>query len=157
MISGQLQQALPCTIIWEWVKGHQTRGVGNKWNLEVALNNFCDKKAEGARLLIHEGDTDPFFPDQKIGITRQGGQFHGSPRDAIMEATHDLELKQYICTKSSWTSEIFDSLDWEGFRSYMQSITSVRQTNVIKMTHEWIHDGHQKDVDASMSSRMCAH
>ena len=57
------------------------------------LNNFCDKKSEGARSLMQEGDSVPFFLDQKIGITRLGERLHGSPRGGILEATHDLDLK----------------------------------------------------------------
>ena len=41
----QLQEALPCVIQWDWVKGHQTQGEGKKWKLNVALNTFCDKKS----------------------------------------------------------------------------------------------------------------
>ena len=57
-----------------------------------------------------------------------------------------MDLKQYICTKSSWTSAIFDTVDWEGFNTFMHSINNTRKTNVIKMTHDWIHDGHQKTL-----------
>ena len=104
------------------------------------------KKLNEPDHLINGGCIDPFSPDQKIGITRLEERLHGSPREVIMEATHDLDLKQYICTKSSWTSEILDTVDWEGFNTFMNSINSIRQTNVIKMTHDWIHDGHQKTL-----------
>ena len=89
----RLQEALPSNIIWEWVKGHQTQGVGHKWKLEVALNNFCDKKSEQTRLIEHMVDPDPFFPDQKIGIPRLGKRFHESPREEILDSTHDLDLR----------------------------------------------------------------
>ena len=72
----------------------------------MTLNTFCDKKAEQARLLRHKDNPDPFFPDQKNGITRLGERFHGSPREAILDATHDLDLEQYICAKTNWLPEI---------------------------------------------------
>ena len=62
-----------------------------------------------------------------------------------MDATHDLDLQQYICEKPSQTPETFD---WVGFQTYMKSIPSERQTNVIKMAHNWICDGYQKDLSA---------
>ena len=33
-----------------------------------------------------------------------------------------------------------------GFESYINTIPAVRQTNIIKMTHSWIHGGHQEDL-----------
>ena len=120
--------------------------MGNKWKLDVALNNFCDIKAENGRSLQMMGDSDPLFSDQKIGITRLGEISHESPREAIMEATRDLDLKDYICKKANWSSEIFDSVDWGSLKHYMQTLPGTRLTNVIKMTHDWIHDGRQKTL-----------
>ena len=57
-----------------------------------------------------EGGSDPFFPDQHIGITKHRERLYGSPRKLILEAAHDLDLKQYICEKPSWTPETFDSV-----------------------------------------------
>ena len=75
----QILNALPGTIKWKWVKGHQEQGAGSKWRLDVALNTFCDKKAEAARALEPQGDNDPFFPDQICGITKDGIRQHGTP------------------------------------------------------------------------------
>ena len=32
---------------------------------------------------------------------------------------------------------------------FMKTLTDTKQTNVIKMTHNWIHDGYQKDLFAT--------
>ena len=145
----QLQAILPCTICWKWVKRHQTQGTGFTWKVEVALNNFCDKKAEEARSLSPLGNCDPFFPDQQIGMTIHGERIHGSPREAILEASHDLDLQHYICNKTGWSPETFTSVDWPGLGDYMKTIPSTKQTNVIKMVHDWIHDGYQKYLFAT--------
>ena len=87
---------------------------------------------------------DSFFSDQKIGISRIGEKYHGSPREAIIEAIHDFDLREYICTKTNSSSDIFDTVDWGGLQLYMQTLPDIRLTHVIKMTHDWIHDGQQK-------------
>ena len=120
--------------------------MGKKWKLAVALNNFCDIKAEKGRSLQRRGEDDPFFSDHKIGITRLGERSHGSPRETIIEATHDLDLNDYIYNKANWSSEIFATVDWGGFKLYMNTLPGTRQTNVIKITHDWIHDGHQNTL-----------
>ena len=145
----RLQAILPCTICWKWVKGHQTQGTGSTWKVEVALNDFCDKKSEEARSLPPAGHCDPFFPDQQIGMTINGERIHGSPREAILEASHNMNLQQYICDKSGWSIATFSSVDWHGLGAYMKSIPNTKQTNVIKMVHNWIHDGYQKDLFAT--------
>ena len=144
----RLQDEILCNIKWKWVKGHQTQGQGSKWKLEVAVNNFCDTKAEEASSAPSLGGG-PFFPDQQIGITWNGERQHGSPRQAILMAMHDNNLRDYICKKAGWTSVVFDSVDWGGLERYLDSITAVQRTNAIKMTHNWIHDGYQKDLFAT--------
>ena len=61
-------------------------------------------------------------------------------------ASHSSDLRRYICTKNQWISQVFESMDWQDFHLYMESLDKVRQTNVIKLEHNWIHDGHQKDI-----------
>ena len=95
----RLKKALKCHIKWEWVKGHQTQGMGSKWKLEIDVNNFCDKHAEVAREDPQREESDPFFPDQKIGIQWGTERFHGSPRQAIQMASHDNNLQAYIVTR----------------------------------------------------------
>ena len=60
--------------------------------------------------------------------------------------SHDKDLQEYICEKDSWTFETYDKVEWKGIESYMGSIPNTIQTNVINMTHNWIHYGYQKDV-----------
>lgn len=68
----RLLEVLPCTIQWTLVKGHQTKGKGIKWVLDIEINNFCDKKAEQGRFALQPRDLDPFFLDQKCGIILPG-------------------------------------------------------------------------------------
>ena len=61
-------------------------------------------------------------------------------------AAHDNNLQTYICDKAGWSSQVFHYVDWEGLDSYLSSLPAATQTNAIKMVHNWIHDGHQKDL-----------
>ena len=142
----RLLQALSCKIQWKWVKGHQQQQQKAPWKLEIDLNNFCDKKAESARALEPGPDPDPFLPDQSCGIICQGKRLHGSPREAITFASHGQQLQDYICEKAKWSTQIFQTVDWEGFYSYLKSLDAIRKTNVIKLSHNWVNDGHQKDL-----------
>ena len=118
--------AIPCIINWKWVKGHQAQGAGSRWRLDVALNSFCDKKAEAARTLNSQGDPDPFFPDQKCGITVGGIRQHGSPREAITYAAHAQALQDYITEKAGWLPDVFSRVDWTGLAGYMNTIPATR-------------------------------
>ena len=149
----RLQEALHSTIHWEWVRGHQTQGRGSKWNLDIAINSFCDRQAEKVRVKYSTVRNDPFYPDQQIGIKWEGERLHGSPRTAINTATHDKNLQDYICEKERWTPRIFTSVDWRGLEAYLGSLPATAQTNVIKLTHNWVHDGYQKDLFAQDGDR----
>ena len=91
------------------VKGHQLQ-VKGKWKVETELNDLCERKEETARSLTHEGDVDPFFPDQKYGITWAGRRFHGCPREAITVVYHATDVQTYISEKSNWILHIFKSV-----------------------------------------------
>ena len=81
--TSRLLEVLPCKVNWQWVKGHQTLGTGPKWKLDVALNTFCDSKAEAGRTQLGTGELDPFFPDQACGLSWGGRRIHGGPREGI--------------------------------------------------------------------------
>ena len=142
----RLLETITCNIRWRWVKGHQPQGSGKHWKVEVALNNFCDKKAGAARSLRQGLELDPFFPDQICGILCKGQRVHGSHREAIMLASHGRALQDYICEKSKWTAPTFHSIDWSGFHSYIRTLSKVKHTNVVKLVHNWVNDGHQKGL-----------
>ena len=61
-------------------------------------------------------------------------------------ANHGNDLKDYICKKSKWSSSTFNSVDWEGFHRYTNTLNKVQHTNVVKLAHKWINDGYQKDL-----------
>ena len=90
-------------------------------------------------------DLDPFLPDQLCGVICQGKKLHWSPREATNVARHGQQLQDYICDKLKCSPNIFQTVDWEGFYRYIKTL-DVRQTNIIKMAHNWIHYGHQKDL-----------
>ena len=78
-----------------------------------------------------------------------GRRLHRDPREAIMMAAHAEDLQVYICKKNTWTNAVFRSVDLIGFQGYMTKLDNVQQTNVIKLVHNWIHDGQQKDLFAN--------
>jgi len=63
-----------------------------------------------------------------------------------MMAAHADDLQTYICNKNIWTNAVFKSVDWIDFQGYMSKLDNVRQTNVIKLVHNWINDGQQYDL-----------
>ena len=68
-----------------------------------------------------------------------------------MLAAHAGDIKDYICKKNAWSSKTFESVDWKGFKGYMGKLDKVRQTNVIKLVHNWVNDGHQQDLFAKQT------
>ena len=78
-----------------------------------------------------------------------GRRLHGGPKEAIMMAAYDEELESYICKKYTWINAVFRSVDWMGFQGYITTLDNVRQTNVIKLVHNWIHDGQKQDLFAN--------
>ena len=63
-----------------------------------------------------------------------------------MMAAHSDILQSYICDKNKWSNTVFQSVDWMGFNGFLSKLDNVRQTNVIKLVHNWINDGHQQDL-----------
>ena len=137
---------IPCKIKWKWVEDHQQQQHRAPSKLEIEINNFCDSLAESARGLQRAADPDPFLPDRLCGLTCRGKRLHGSPREVISLASHGPQLQDYICDKAKWSPHIFQTVDWKGFYQYLKSLDNIRQTNIIKLAHNWVNDEHQKDL-----------
>ena len=113
--------------------------------MEVEINNFCDSRAEVARCLNKGPEVDPFFSDQICGITYKNTRLHGTPKAAILMASHGAAVQEYIYEKSKWSSSTFNSVDWVNFDRYVNTLDRVQHTNVVKLAHNWVNDGHQRD------------
>ena len=117
------------------MKGHQTQGGRGKGKLEVASNHFYDSYTAEARKTQPQGGSDPFFPHQRIGISRDDERLHRSRREAIQMAARDKNMQDYICDKAGWATSVFESVDWMVLNKYIITLSAVKHTNAIKMVH----------------------
>ena len=88
--------------------------------------------------------TEVFFPGSQIMIECGDSSLYGDIKEGIHEFIQGPNLIKYMLNKNSWTQDIFESIDWNPMKIFMNSITSLQVTNVVKLVHHWQNDGHQK-------------
>ena len=64
----------------------------------------------------------------------------------ITVVSRDLDLQEYTQKETSSLAAQFHMVDWDNFGMAMKYLPSVYQTNVIKLVHDWVYDGHQQDL-----------
>ena len=68
------------------------------------------------------------------------------PHNSIIEVSHAKHLKEHIREKMKLDESMFNTMNWSGMESYMETTIIVRQTNVVKMLHDWVNEGQQQDL-----------
>ena len=136
------------TVKFEHVKAHQdnekNRTKDKKGNLipltqPALLNIDCDERAEDQ---YSEDDTPQsrVMPHSSIQIYFESNQIINTAKllQQIITDRHGPKMKQYILTKFDWSSEIFDSVDWESAQAAYKQKTFNQKTRISKAIYRWL-------------------
>jgi hypothetical protein len=54
---------------------------------------------------------------------------------------HDDNLRSFLMQKESWSTQIFDAIDWNSSERALRRLSKNRQMNVVKLCHNYWHTG----------------
>jgi hypothetical protein len=62
-------------------------------------------------------------------------------KERLTQQLLDADLRTYLENKELWIAQQFESIDYTNYRSAFKQLSKVRQTAVVKATHNLWHTG----------------
>jgi len=145
-----LVNTLPFPVHWKWVKAHQDTQklddllVFGPLTANATINVLCDKLATSAYAITPPHSLNPHHMHaSKVSITIHNQRVHTNMNHIIAHAYHMPKLRDYILERTGWTTDIFNSVDWDVTELYMKSLPDTTRTNAVKFIHDWQNTGKQ--------------
>ena len=143
-----IKQALPFTVVSQWVKGHQDRhDEFNNLPFNSQLNILADKSAE-----LQYARNDPYVNTKhlhKEGVIYYrdtNGKEITDTYKYIQHTQHGQGLKEYVQRKQNWQERETNSIDWNNLEGTLNKLTLSTLAQRCKMMHGWQNTGTQKKV-----------
>jgi hypothetical protein len=143
-----IKQALPFTVVSQWVKGHQDRQEEfNNLPFNSQLNILADKAAEKQYTC-----NDPYINTHHLhneGVIYyrdiQGKEITNTYQ-YIQHTKHGQGLKDYVQRKQNWQESDTNNIDWDNLEATLNKLTTTKLAQRSKMMHGWQNTGTQKQV-----------
>lgn len=131
-------QALPITIIGQWVKGHYT---GSKRELQHDLYEVADDLAT-----TQLNTSPPAFTPHRLPLAHPGYKIRALHDNSTLmsqwytilaKQKHDNNLKAYIMkkTNTNWSEQQFKRVDWDANQRAFRHQTRHQQVHTAKIVH----------------------
>jgi hypothetical protein len=62
-------------------------------------------------------------------------------KNQLTSQMHDDNLRSFLMQKESWSTQIFDAIDWNFSERALRRLSKNRQMNVVKLCHNYWHIG----------------
>jgi hypothetical protein len=62
-------------------------------------------------------------------------------KNQLTSQMHDNNMPSFLMQKESWSSQIFDAIDWNSSERDLRRLSKNRQMNVVKLCHNYWHTG----------------
>jgi hypothetical protein len=135
-----------------WVQGHSDKR-GPPYSLEEELNIIADSLAGKAQTNLPT-DMKPLpdclhFPAQQISVITQQRRVTSHLPHHISNAIHGPKLTEHVLSKDSWTTAVFQSIDWDSLQIAFNKLSTARQIVTTKMLYNYgvpMHATYAKEV-----------
>jgi hypothetical protein len=131
-------------ISFHWVKGHADR-IDLPLTRDERLNIEADIQADviqaQARGTIAAHPDCPHWDIEAASIFIQGSKVTSDTKNQLTSQMHDDNLRSFLMQKESWSSQIFDTIDWNSSKRALRRISKNQQMNVVKLCHNYRHTG----------------
>jgi hypothetical protein len=129
---------------FHWFKGHTDR-IDRPLTREKRLNIEADMQADvirsQARGPLATRPNCPPWDIEAASLFIQGSKVTGNMKNQLTSQMHDNNMRSLLIQKESWSSQIFDAIDWHSSERALRWLSKNRQLNVIKLCHNYWHTG----------------
>jgi hypothetical protein len=156
MLMVELQKFLGFTVMFEWIKSHQTsygsnnmskddlKILGQKIQLNEEVDDLASKQYLSDQLPTERGA----FYAGKVCYHQDGAHIQDIAK-AISVIDSDRDILDYYVTKG-WSMDTLKHVDWIRMESLLKQQSPIVRCNTIQMMHDWQNTGSQKQkfIDA---------
>jgi hypothetical protein len=129
---------------FHWVKGHADR-IDRPLTRDERLNIEADIQADVIRAqACGPLAARPNFPHWDIEASSlfiQGRKVTSGMKNQLTSQMHDDNIRSFLIQKESWSSQIFDAINWHSNEWALRRLSKNRQMNVVKLRHNYWHTG----------------
>ena len=143
-------QALPFSISFHHVKGHQDSTPNRTLSWEATLNVLCDRLANNA---LRSSQPVPLVPPTAfcpVQLVLDDKTITSFPRSHLTHHSSRSLLLAYLKRRHAWTDQIIDLIQWNAHRSAFNHFTLAHRPFLCKLIHRhlplgkrlasWTHD-----------------
>jgi uncharacterized Zn finger protein (UPF0148 family) len=139
-----------------WVKGHQDRKrKRNELSQNAITNCECDELAEqlheNTQYSALERPYNGSLINLKIGNEWVTAKYIDRLKEAFMAPRH----REYFTTKYGYSSDVYDTIDWEGIERARKNLTTNQNNRIAKLFNGWLPIGNKLYEEAGTVSCPC--
>jgi hypothetical protein len=129
---------------FHWVKGHADR-IDRPLTRDERLNIEAEIQADviraQARGTIVARPNCPHWDIEAASLFIQGSKVTSDMKNQLTSQMHDNNMRSFLMQKDSWSSQIFDAIDWNSSERALRRLSKNRQMNVVRLCHNYWHTG----------------
>jgi hypothetical protein len=131
-------------LIFHWFKGHADR-IDSPLTRDERLNIEADIQADVIRAqacgTITARPNCPRWDIEEASLFIQRIKVTSDMKNQLTSQMHEDSLRSFLMQKESWSSQIFDAIDWNSGERALRRLSKNRQMNVVKLCHNYWHTG----------------
>jgi hypothetical protein len=124
---------------FHWVKGHADR-IDRPLTRDERLNVEADIQADVIRSQAHgtivARPNCPHWDIDAALLFTQGSKVTSDMKNKLTSQMHDDNMRSLLMQKESWSSQIFNAIDWNSSERALRRLSKNRQMNVVKLCHD---------------------
>jgi hypothetical protein len=83
----------------------------------------------------------PRWDIEEASLFIRGSKVTSYMKNQLTSHIHDGNLRSFLMQKESWSTQIFDAIDWNASKRALKRLSKNRQMNVVKLRHNYWHTG----------------
>jgi hypothetical protein len=123
----------------QYLIGHRPLTRDERLNIEADIQ--ADVIRAQARGTIAAHPNCPHWDIEAASLFIQGSKVTSGMKNQLTSQMHDDNLRYFLMQKESWSSQIFDAIDWNSSERALRRLSKNRPMNVVKLCHKYWHTG----------------
>jgi hypothetical protein len=83
----------------------------------------------------------PYWDIEAASLFIQGSKVTSDMNNQLTSHMQDDNIRSFLIQKESWSSQIFNAIDWLSSEQALRQLSKNRQMSVVKLCHNYWHTG----------------